>query len=71
MAKRRKPVYQNLVAEMRRNGETTEDLSKILGKSRTQTNQKLLGKFDWNITEIEKICSHYKMDYYQLFKRGE
>jgi DNA-binding XRE family transcriptional regulator len=68
MKKVRKPIYPGLVAEMRRNGETQEDLSKVLGISRTQTSLKLLGRYEWTIGEIEAICNHYKKNYYELFK---
>lgn len=60
--------YPNLILEIKRRGETQDDLSKLLGISRTTFNFKLQGKSEWTISEIEKICEHYDMNYYELFK---
>ena len=60
--------YPNLLAEMRRRGETQEDIARLLNIARTTVNIKLQGKRDWTISEIDKICSHYEMSYYDLFK---
>lgn len=60
--------YPGLSAEMARRGETQEKLAEILGLSRPTVNMKLSGKIDWSIGEIEKLCEHFKKDYYQLFK---
>lgn len=61
--------YPNLLLEIKRYGETQDDLGKLLGKSRTTINFKLSGKSEWTIDEIEKICEHFGKDYYELFKR--
>lgn len=69
MAKQlRELKYPNLLAEMRRHGETQDDLGELLGLCRTTINFKLSGKYDWTIGEIEIICNHYEKDYYELFK---
>lgn len=60
--------YPNLLAEMRRKGETQDDLCKLLGLCRTTVNFKLSGRYEWTIGEIETICNHYEKDYYELFK---
>jgi DNA-binding Xre family transcriptional regulator len=60
--------YPNLILEIKRRGETQDDLSKILGITRATFNLKLQGKSEWTISEIEKICEHYDMNYYELFK---
>lgn len=60
--------YPNLILEIKRRGETQDNLSKLLGISRTTFNFKLQGKSEWTISEIEKICEHYEMNYYELFK---
>ena len=60
--------YPNLLLEIKRRGETQDDLSELLGISRTTVNFKLSGKSDWTISEIEAICEHYDKDYYDLFK---
>lgn len=60
--------YPNIIIEMARNGETQERLGKILGLNRMTVGQKLMGNYDWSISEIEAICNHYQKNYYELFK---
>ena len=60
--------YPNLLAEIRRRGETQDDIAKLLNIARTTVNIKLQGKRDWTISEIETICNHFEMGYYDLFK---
>ena len=67
----RNMTYSELIGEMARNGETQDDLGKILGVSRTTINNKMTGRSNWKINEIEAICEHYKKGYYELFKRNE
>lgn len=68
---RRKDVkYPGIVAEMARHGDTNIDLAKKIGISREAVRLKIIGKNQWTIEEIEKICKIYKKDYYELF-RGE
>lgn len=62
------PKYPNLLAEMARRGETQKSLAEILGLSVNCISQKMNGKTEWNIGEIEKLCEHYGKDYYELFK---
>lgn len=66
-----KTIYPWLLAKMKEKKETQITLSKLLGISRVSTNSKMLGKTDWTISEVEKICKHYDSDYYELFKRKE
>jgi transcriptional regulator with XRE-family HTH domain len=60
--------YPNLLAEMKKRGETQDHISELLGLSRTTVNLGLSGKREWTISEIEKLCEHYQKDYYELFK---
>lgn len=60
--------YPNLILEIKRRGETQDDLSKLLGIARTTVNFKISGKREWTISEIEAICNHYEKNYYELFK---
>ena len=60
--------YPNLLLEIKRCGETQDDISKLLNLSRTTVNFKLSGRSEWTISEVEKICEHYDKNYYELFK---
>jgi len=60
--------YPNLLAEMKRSGETQDNVASLLNLSRTTVNWKISGKSEWTISEIEILCEHYKKDYYDLFK---
>ena len=60
--------YSNLLAEMKRHGETQYDIAKLLNLNKATVNIKLQGKRDWNISEIKVICDHYKMGYDELFQ---
>ena len=66
--KRKKPNYPVLVTEMKKHKETQEALGKLLGVNRMTIGLKLMGKYDWTISEIDALCEHYKKDYYELFK---
>ena len=69
MSKQLKEIkYPNLLLEIKRQGETQDDLGKLLGIARTTVNFKLSGKSEWTIDEIDKICNHYNKDFYELFK---
>ncbi len=63
--------YPNLLAEMKRNGETQTDVGKLLGVTQLTISKKLAGINDWTITEIETLCKHYGMSFYELFKKNE
>ena len=65
---KKKPKYPNLLAEMAKNGDTQTSLGKVIGLSKVTMCLKLAGKTEWTISEIDKICEHYKKDYYELFK---
>ena len=66
-----KTIYPGLLAKMKEKKETQITLSKLLEITRASINNKMLGKTDWTIGEVEKICKHYDSDYYELFKRKE
>ena len=67
MAKRYK--YYTMQLEMVSRAETQRDVARYLGISETAFRLKLDGVRDWTITEIDKLCRHFDMDYYELFKR--
>ena len=60
--------YPNLLAEIKRKGETQSYLAKLLDITIATVNLKLNGKRDWKISEIETICNHYGKGYDELFK---
>lgn len=60
--------YPCIVGEMAKHGDTQEALGDVLGITRQQVRYKLIGKYEWTISEIEKLCDYYKKDYYELFK---
>lgn len=64
-------MYPNLVAEMARAGETTEDLGKMLELDRSQVYRKIHGQAKWTLNDVYVLCEHYKMDCYKLFKKNE
>ena len=66
--KKKETKYPVLVAEMKTNKDTQESLGKILGINRMTVGMKLMGKYDWTISEIDKLCIYYGKDYYELFK---
>jgi hypothetical protein len=46
----------------RRNGETHESLAKIIGKERSVLTRKLKGEIPFDIDELLKICSYWRID---------
>lgn len=60
--------YRYITAEMVRQGESQSTLAELLNMTEMTLRQKLDGITDWKISEIEKICKHYKKDYYELFR---
>ena len=66
--KRTTPKYPVLVAEMKKHKETQQALGNLLGINRMTVGFKLIGKYDWTISEIETLCNYYKKNYYELFK---
>ena len=63
--------YSTILAEMKRADETQKDLCKLLGVSIPTINHRLSGKAEWTISEIDALCKHYKMDYYELFRKDQ
>lgn len=60
--------YPNLVAEMAKHGHSQKTISKVIGINNTNVSKRFLGKRDWKISEIEKICEFYGKSYEELFK---
>lgn len=66
----KKILFPGLVGEMAKNGDTQEKLGKIIGLSRMSIINKMSGRTEWTISEIEAVCNHYKKDYHELFKKN-
>ena len=62
-------VYLNIIKEIKRTGNTQRNLSRILGVSELTFRKKLAGITQWTIDEIDKLCTYFDMDYYELFKK--
>ena len=65
MAKKYK--YFTLQTEMLKNRESQEDVGKLIGITANAVRNKLDGKNEWTINEIDILCNHYNMNYYELF----
>lgn len=65
-----KVKYPGLAGEMAKRGDTQKTLSKLLGIPLSSVSRRMSGEIEWSISEIDKICEHYKKDYYELFKKG-
>ena len=64
-----KTIYTNIIIEMFKKHENQNDLSKALEMSKNALVNKLKGRTDWTISEIDKLCKHYGKDYYYLFHK--
>lgn len=60
--------YIELFIQMKKNGDTQKGIAKELGISQQAISRKLSGKNEWTISEIDKLCEYYNMNYYELFK---
>ena len=65
----KKLMYLEIAAEMVRHGETQQSLAELLEISDASVRNKLYGKTEWTISEIDKLCQHYNKNYYELFKK--
>lgn len=68
MPKYPKTKYMNLLCEMFKRHEVQEDLCKVLGLSKSAVNQRFLGRTEWKMSEINKLCKHFDKDYQYLFQ---
>lgn len=64
--------YPELVNQMTKRKETLKDLVDLLGLTQlSQVSRRLSGKIEWTIGEVEILCKHYNMGFWELFKRKE
>lgn len=64
---RKKTLYPYIIAEMTIHGETREELAEVLEMTKTALCRRLLGDIDWSLSEIRKVCIHYKKPPEELF----
>ena len=70
----RNTQFPQLVKIMNERGETLKDIAKILGysqNSKSQISRRLTGEIEFTISDVEILCEHYNMDFWELFKRKE
>ena len=70
----RNTQFPQLVKIMNERGETLKDIAELLGysqKSKSQISRRLTGEIEFTISDVEILCEHYNMDFWELFKRKE
>lgn len=68
MNKKHEVKFPGLAAEMARRGHRQQDLADLLKVDKSTICNKLKGKTDWTVGEVETLCDFYNEDYYYLFK---
>lgn len=64
--------FPEIVNQMHQRKERLKDLVDLLGLTQlSQVSRRLSGQVDWTIGDIEIMCRHYNMDFYELFRRKE
>lgn len=66
-----KYIFKNIIAEMARNGDTIQSLSKKLGIGYQTLSSRLKGERSFELTEIYKIMQIYGRDFETLFSPTE
>lgn len=68
----KKTIYPELVNQMTLRNENLKFMVELLGlKEKSQITRRLSGEIEWTIGEVEILCKHYNMDFWELFKRKE
>jgi DNA-binding XRE family transcriptional regulator len=67
----KKILFPGLVGEMAKNGDTQETLANKLELCRYTILNKLSGKTEWTIKEMEAVCKIYNKSLDELFTRNE
>ena len=68
----RNTEFPKIVELMQQNGEALQDLVNLLGYTqKSQVSRRLSGKVEWTIGDVEILCRHYNVDFYELFRRKE
>lgn len=68
----KKTIYPELVNQMTLRNENLKYMVELLGlKEKSQITRRLSGEIEWTIGEVEILCKHYNMDFWELFRRKE
>jgi len=68
----RNTMFPEIVNQMQLRKENLNYLVNLLGmKQKSQVSRRLSGEVEWTIGDIEILCEHYNMDFWDLFKRKE
>ena len=60
--------YPALYMAMVNRNEHQTTLSRLLNISAGSVSNKMTGRSDWTKAQVDKLCEHYQMNYYDLFK---
>lgn len=60
-------MFPNLVAEMARNGESSQMVAQLLKLSAPSFTRRMRGEIEWSKPEIDTLCEHYQKPYEYLF----
>ena len=60
--------YPGLAGAIARSGESQKSVALAIGITPMTMSNKMTGKKDFTLGEVEKICDYLKKDYYELFK---
>ena len=64
--------FPEIVNQMKQRNETLKDLVELLGlKHLSQVSRRLSGEVEWTIGDVEILCKHYDIEFWELFKRKE
>ena len=64
--------FPEIVNQMNLHNEKLQDMVNLLGfKELSQISRRLSGEVQWTIGEVEILCKHYNIDFWELFKRKE
>lgn len=65
-------IFPEVVNQIKKHNETLQDVADILGLNyASQITRRLRGEVEWTIGDVEILCKHYDMDFWELFKRKE
>ena len=68
----RNTEFPELVKQMKIRKEKLKDIVELLGLTQlSQITRRLSGEIEWTIGEVEILCKHYDMGFWELFRRKE
>ena len=68
----RNTMFPEITKQMKKRGEHLQDMVELLGLTNiSQVSKRLSGLVEWTFGDVEILCSHYNMGFWELFKRKE